>query len=145
MKVSMKLKGLQNAVADVERYTNSKLDGAKRIIVESTVNIQSDAVSLAPVKEGNLKNSIDYNITDNGLTGEIFAGADYAAAVEFGTQPHKIVAKNGKALVFKKDGKTIFAKSVNHPGTRAQPFLFPAWEAEMPKFEANLKKELNKK
>ena len=145
MKISMQLKGLQNAVAGVERYTNSKLEGAKRIIVESTVNIQSDAVSLAPEDTGNLKSSIDFNITNNGLTGEIFAGAEYAPDVEFGTAPHKIVAKNGKALAFKKNGKTVFAKSVNHPGTRAQPFLFPAWEAEMPKFESAMRKELNTK
>lgn len=145
MRITMKTQGLEKAAANINKYTADKLDGIKRVIAESTVSIQSDAVSLAPEDTGNLKNSINFNITNKGLTGEVYAGAEYAPDVEFGTDPHKIVAKNGKALAFKKDGKTVFAKSVNHPGTRAQPFLFPAWEAEMPKFESAIRKEMNTK
>ena len=143
MKINVKMQGLNQAVSDIRKYSESKIEGVKRVIVESTVNIQNDAVSLVPVKEGNLKNSIDFNITNNGLGGEVFASAEYAADVEFGTKPHKIEAKNGGVLAFKKDGKMIFAKSVKHPGTPAQPYLFPAWEAEMPKYKSALQKELN--
>ena len=143
MKINVKMKGLNQAAADIRRYSESKVEGVKKVIAESTVNIQSDAVSLAPEDTGNLKNSIDFNITKEGLGGEVFAGAEYAPDVEFGTRPHKIQAKNGGVLAFKKNGKTVFAKSVNHPGTPAQPFLFPAFEAEMPKYKSALQKELN--
>lgn len=62
--------------------------------------------------------------------------ADYAPYVEFGTRPHVIRAKNRKALAWggarrlsgslRKGAKpTHFARSVNHPGTRARPFLRP--------------------
>ena len=145
MKINVKMKGLAQATRDIRQYSEEAIDGVKRTIVESTVTIQSDAVSLAPEDEGNLKNSIDYNITNSGLTGEIFAGASYAADVEFGTQPHVIKAKPGGVLHFKKDGKDVFATKVNHPGTKAQPFLVPAWEAERPKFISALQKELNSK
>lgn len=145
MKINVKMKGLNQAAADIRRYSESKVEGIKRVIVESTVNIQDDAVSLAPEDTGNLKSSIDFNITKEGLGGEVFASAEYAPDVEFGTQPHKIQAKNGGVLAFKKNGKTVFAKSVNHPGTAAQPFLFPAFEAEMPKYKSALQKELNSK
>ena len=145
MKINVKMKGLSQAASDVRKYTEAKVEGIKRIVVESTVAIQSDAVSLAPEDTGNLKNSIDFNITNDSLTGEVFAGAEYAPDVEFGTAPHKISAKPGGTLAFKMNGKTVFAKSVNHPGTKAQPFLFPSWEAEVPKFEQALQKELKSK
>ena len=145
MKINVKMQGLNQAVSDIRRYSESKVEGVKRVIAESTVNIQSDAVSLAPEDTGNLKNSIDFNITKEGLGGEVFASAEYAPDVEFGTKPHKIRAKDGGVLAFKKNGKMVFAKSVNHPGTPAQPFLFPAFEAEMPNYKSALQKELSEK
>jgi hypothetical protein len=43
-----------------------------------------------------------------------------------------IVPTNKKALFWK--GASHPVKKVNHPGTKAQPFLFPAWEEERPQF-----------
>lgn len=48
---------------------------------------------------------------------------EYAAAVNDGTRPHKITAKNAQALRFRWNGKTVIVKSVQHPGTKAKPFL----------------------
>lgn len=48
--------------------------------------------------------------------------APYAHLVEFGTKPHLIKAKNGKYLVF----NGTFAKEVQHPGAKAEPFFQPA-------------------
>lgn len=49
----------------------------------------------------------------------------YAHMVEFGTRPHVIRAAPGSALRF--GGVTV--AQVNHPGTRAQPFMRPAADA----------------
>jgi hypothetical protein len=65
----------------------------------------------------------------------------YAADVEFGTRPHKIVPKNKKALFWR--GARHPVKSVNHPGSRAKPFLFPAYEAERPAFTKALREALS--
>lgn len=46
--------------------------------------------------------------------------------IEFGTDPHPI---EGDPLVFTVDGETVFAQSVDHPGTDPQPFMRPAAEA----------------
>jgi len=46
---------------------------------------------------------------------------NYASFVLFGTRPHKIEAKNKKAL--KWAGLSGFVKSVNHPGYRGDNFL----------------------
>lgn len=46
--------------------------------------------------------------------------APHAKFVLSGTAPHIIRAKNASALRFTTGGKTVFAKQVNHPGTKEQ-------------------------
>lgn len=50
----------------------------------------------------------------------------YALFVEAGTRPHVIRAKRKKYLRFVSRGRLVFAKQVNHPGTR--PYKF-GWKA----------------
>jgi hypothetical protein len=40
--------------------------------------------------------------------------------VEYPTRPHTIVPRNGRFLVFQVGGRTVFARSVHHPGTRGR-------------------------
>lgn len=47
--------------------------------------------------------------------------------LEWGTPPHKIVAK-GRALRFVVNGEVIFRKMVNHPGTAPRPYMREARE-----------------
>ena len=64
------------------------------------------------------------------------AGVGYAQFVEFGTRPHVIRPRNKKVLAWgaqrrlsgsaRTGSDMIFAHEVNHPGTRAQPFLIPS-------------------
>ncbi|MBZ9808131.1 HK97 gp10 family phage protein [Mesorhizobium sp. ESP-6-2] len=50
--------------------------------------------------------------------------------VEHGTAPHKIAGRNGKNLTFRgRDGGIVSIPSVDHPGSRAQPFVFYTWKA----------------
>ena len=66
------------------------------------------------------------------LVGVVGTTKPYAAIHEFGgrTAAHTIRARQAKALHFVLDGKDVFAKSVNHPGSviPARPFLRPAIE-----------------
>jgi hypothetical protein len=48
--------------------------------------------------------------------------------VEEDTKPHVIEAKNKKSLAFKVKGKLVFAKKVNHPGTKGKYSFLHAWE-----------------
>lgn len=59
---------------------------------------------------------------------EFYDNAPQAAFLEYGTRPHRITAKNARALRWMGPSGPIFAKSVNHPGTRARPWLAPAIE-----------------
>jgi hypothetical protein len=53
---------------------------------------------------------------------------DHPAAlfVMGGTKRHDIRPKNGKALRFKIGGTVVYAKYVDHPGTKPNPFLYKA-------------------
>lgn len=63
----------------------------------------------------------------DGLQGEVGNWhTRYAAAHHQGAQPHVIVPRPDNAsgrLVFKVNGRTVFAKKVNHPGNRPNPYL----------------------
>lgn len=53
--------------------------------------------------------------------------APYATYLERGTRPHVIVPVRARFLVFQaRDGRTVFTKKVNHPGTRPYRVLTDA-------------------
>lgn len=86
--------------------------------------------AVVPVKSGDLQKSIEPRLrsTHTGAAGEINVGEDYASYVKDGTKPHMIVAKNlgvGGTLRFEIGGRTIFRRSVNHPGTKPNDFVTP--------------------
>ena len=92
---------------------------------------------LVPRKTGNLGRTIHLGAVTP-TRAETIASASYAGYVERGTRPHTIRPRNRKALRFPADagsarlsgsprtgGRVRFAKRVQHPGTRAQPFMVP--------------------
>ncbi|WAB09200.1 hypothetical protein SEA_LITTLEMUNCHKIN_24 [Gordonia phage LittleMunchkin] len=92
-----------------------------------TRKIANQARQRVPVRTGNLGRSIQEDpVSMNGpfrAEGGVTAHAHYAAAVELGSRPHLIRARNAQALRFNVGGRTVFATEVHHPGTRARPFL----------------------
>jgi hypothetical protein len=43
-----------------------------------------------------------------------------------GTRPHRILPRNRTVLKFNVKGRTVFARAVNHPGTKKNDFLTKA-------------------
>ena len=84
---------------------------------EETVALMRPAV---PVRTGRLRESFRVkNATQRKAT---VSGHFSAYFIDKGTKAHTITARKAPRLVFKTGGRTIFAKKVNHPATRAQPF-----------------------
>jgi len=86
----------------------------------------------APVRTGALRDSADYNITGaNTKDVELHITLGNSQRPEvvvktllFGSLPHEIKPKRpGGVLRFEIGGKTVFAKRVNHPGTKRDPFF----------------------
>lgn len=76
-----------------------------------------------PYKTGQLVRGNRFNVISSNEI-EFSNAVDYAAWVHNGTDPHVIRPKNSPVLVFEVNGQTIItSKPVNHPGTKAQPFI----------------------
>ncbi|EHI13143.1 hypothetical protein [Mycolicibacterium thermoresistibile] len=89
--------------------------------------IATQARADVPVLTGHLGRSIrELPIKVSGprvVTGGVEATADYAAPVHEGSAAHVIRPRKAKALRFQIGGRTVFARMVRHPGTKARPFL----------------------
>ena len=108
----------------------------RKVVKNSAFNIERNAKSSASVKTGHLKRSISTKMGDMEATIHT-SNLKYAPMVEFGTRPHIIRAKNKKALYWK--GARHPVKSVRHPGSKAKPYLIPAFEKEKDQFLEKLK------
>lgn len=65
--------------------------------------------------------------------------------LEYGTRAHKIRPKRAKALRFTgRSGQPVFAREVNHPGTKADPFMGPAVFGNAGRFERIYEGEIRK-
>ena len=108
----------------------------RKVVKNSAFNIERNAKSSASVKTGHLKRSISTKMGDMEATIHT-SNLKYAPMVEFGTRPHIIRAKNKKALYWK--GASHPVKQVRHPGSKAKPYLIPAFEKEKDQFLEKLK------
>lgn len=126
---------------------NRRLEAIKTgrpLLRELQLSAVAEAKALVPRKTGHLARSIG-----PGAVGATFAlveaRTNYAAFVEFGTRPHVIRPRNKRVLAWpaagqarlsgrvKTGGRVIFAKRVNHPGTKAEPYLVPGAKAALTK------------
>lgn len=78
------------------------------------------------------------------LSVSFVSSAPYAKFVEDGTVPHKIEPRQASALHWTTNGGDVFARYVNHPGTKANPFVKQAVDAMMPYMRQALRKGVEK-
>lgn len=103
----------------LSRASRSELEIAAR-------QVMNRAKVLAPVDTGRLRASIRIESRRSlGFRTIYTVGSDveYAAFVNDGTRPHVIRPRRAQVLRFNVGGQVVFARVVNHPGTRARPFL----------------------
>ena len=102
-------------------------------------NAKGNLSSNGSVQTGHLRRSIA-NFR-RGMTATVHtSNVKYAPMVEYGTKAHIIKAKNKKALYWK--GASHPVKSVRHPGSKAKPYLIPAFEKEKDTFINDLKEAI---
>lgn len=61
--------------------------------------------------------------TRSRVLAEVAATQEYGLAVHEGTRPHVIHPRKAKALSWQSGQGRVFARSVNHPGTKPRPWL----------------------
>jgi HK97 gp10 family phage protein len=126
------------ASADISRLSEALRQTAAQsqtttmdVLVRSADFIKTEMQAKAPVRTGNLRNSIYVKVeTDRVTIGPNETSAPYAGYVEFGTKPHVIVPKKpGGVLVFHVGGRKVFTRRVHHPGSRPHPYVMPAFQS----------------
>jgi hypothetical protein len=98
------------------------------VVRRVTRRVLTRSAVLCPVDNGTLRASGRVKLKEGpkGPTGTVEYPINYAAAVHDGTRPHVIKARRRQALKFQMGGRTVFARSVRHPGTEGRPFLADA-------------------
>ncbi len=126
------MKDISQAVPDAEAFDRALVAGLQRAVGHTVAVATQKARSEHRWQDrtGATRASIEPSVDDTakGASGEITAGAN-AARLNDGTAPHVIEARNAQALRFSVGGQTRFARRVNHPGTKPDPFLDAAADA----------------
>lgn len=101
-----------------------------RYAIRRAEDVRQTAKRLVGVDTGKLRASIVKRFVPSGpdgfvvLVGVESSGVPYALYHHEGTRPHVILPKKGRYLVFtSRSGALVFARKVNHPGTKPNPFL----------------------
>lgn len=121
-----------------KKFERHIISEVKRVIKETAEMIVTQAKALAPVDEGNLRDSIDVRYINGGLSAYIHVGAEYAVYVEFGTGIYAVKGNGRKdpwVYYSEKLGKFVFTR-----GMEAQPFWFPSLDVAEKHFRREMKK-----
>ena len=125
------------------KLSEESRDNAQKAVKKSAFNIEANAkknlASNKSVVTGHLRRSIATKMGDLEATIHT-SNVKYAVIVEKGSKAHVIRPKNKKALYWKGASRPV--KMVKHPGSKAKPFLIPAFESEKDKFMENLKEAI---
>ena len=124
---------------DVGKLSDKTKGNVQKVLNNTGFKIETKAKGNVPVDTGHLRRGITTKIGDMEVIVHT-SNIKYARGVEFGTRPHLIKPKNKKALYWK--GAKHPVKSVNHPGSKAKPYLIPAFESEKDYLIKDLKEVL---
>lgn len=104
-----------------------------RDLLRRGLRVESLAKQLVGRKTNELADSIAADRRPHerpdGLGLYVRATARHALVHHQGSRPHEIVPRNATVLRFEVGGTVVFTRHVNHPGTRANPFLRNALSA----------------
>lgn len=106
---------------------------AGRLVLRTTAAVLARAKATAPVRTGRLRASLESRIVRSRgeVVGEVSSPLNYMSYVHEGTRRHVIRPRRARALRFPMpagSSSIVFAMRVDHPGTRANPFLRQAME-----------------
>lgn len=130
---------MQKAASELPKHTQD-------FALDVAVSWEEKAKVLAPRKSGKLSGSMRVDIAGGFPKFKLTLDSPlkYYPFVTNGTRPHLITPKSRKVLRFSAGGSIVFARSVNHPGTKPNKFDRRALEAIKPIIKAR-QEQLKKK
>ena len=146
MTFSMEVKGLDEAMRKLKVYDTNSRKRIEKAVSKAGRNVRDGAKSRAPVKSGTLRDSITARFNGRGMLSVVKTNgrkAPHAHLIEFGVDATTVKPHKKKAMKMQKDGKDYFAGgAVTIPKRHARPFMEPAFRAEEPKVENEIKQIL---
>jgi len=139
-----------------KQFKHAVNDSTNQLVKRAKLNVRNQTMN-SKTKRGNLQRSITPQIQNNGLTGVVTSKASYSKAYEDGTRPHDIRIKNKRVLAGPYRGRpagwkvnkssrsmgfATYGKKVHHPGTKAHPFMKPAFSYVVNYFNKKIKEAL---
>lgn len=109
---------------------------AVTVVTRAAHRVHADATQRSPLDTGALRQS--HRISPPTTSGKVVsmtitATQKYALAVHEGTKAHVIRPKTRTVLAWGPKTDRVFARSVNHPGTKPRPWLRNALHAQAPR------------
>ena len=133
---------LDHFAVEITKLDDKTKDNVQKVLVNSGFSIERNAKqnieNNRSVKTGHLWRHISTEVGNMEVTVHT-SNVKYARLVEEGTRPHIIRPKKGKKALYW-EGARHPAKSVKHPGSKAKPYLIPAFEKEKEVLIKDLKK-----
>lgn len=153
IKITLKNRGeVLRAVARVERNI---VVGVAQAVLDGAAGVAAEARRRAPVDTGALRASIVTKAThlkDGTPAAKVFTPLFYARFVEFGTRGavagQAMLDGTGKNWSKKKSkrkrvkGFEVRVARRTHPGSKARPFLFPAYRARKKAIQSSVSKAI---
>lgn len=134
MSVKMRIVWAEEVAKKLQRLASHDLKQVRdKRLKESAILVEGEAKKEAPVDTGLLRKQIKSQV--RGDHAVVFNHIAYAFFVHEGTKSHVIKAKNKRSLSW---GAGLFATSVQHPWTRANPFFERAKENSQDKIRERL-------
>jgi phage gpG-like protein len=111
--------------AEMEELTKSPRGLVGKDLERRAKLVQRGAQTTVGVRTGRLKKSLSVRLAPSarGIEATVGSSVSYALMHHEGTKPHVIMPTRRKALKFVYGGRTTYAASVHHPGTRQNPYL----------------------
>lgn len=122
---TLKIEGLDKLMDALKAAPEFTIGEVSKAVQKSALTVQSVAIKEAPVNKKTGGGNLRQNIKSNMLTktrAQVVSKAPYSIFVEEGTRPHIIRIKKKRILADKRAGE-FYGTKVNHPGTKANPFM----------------------
>jgi bacteriophage HK97-gp10 putative tail-component len=137
LRFTMDLGPLSRALRELDQNLDSAMAAALHDTASMVAN-EARSNHAYTDRTGKLSRSIhaqpvDGTFTGRNLTVDVVADTPYARFVEDGTTAHMIVPRKAKALRwYARNGRAVFARKVQHPGTKPVYYLKGALERVFP-------------
>lgn len=121
----------------LKKWGDGIIKEVKKVVTETAYIIQAEAQAQAPTDSGYLRESIEVEIMNGGLSAVVTVGAEYAIYIEYGTGIYAVKGNGRKdpwVYYSEKHGEFRFTR-----GMKAQPFWMPAIEKGRRHFKAGMR------